>query len=156
MFNKRKYMKQWHQDHPEQGKQWLLNNPEYMKQYYIDNEGKIKQYRIDNIERRKGYQRQYRQTEAGKATTQRGNAQRRTIMNNIVNTLTVQEWEDILEQYNYRCAYCGIEFNCENLPTRDHIIPISKSGHNIKENVVSACQSCNSKKYNHVIVKVDD
>ena len=90
--------------------------------------------------------RKYRKTEKGKASSQRGHSNRRAKEKLIINTLTSKEWEDILEQYNYRCVYCGVEFNCENLPTRDHVIPISKGGNNVKENIVPACQSCNSRK----------
>ena len=37
------------------------------------------------------------------------------------------------------------------MPTKDHVIPISKGGHNTKENIVPACQSCNNKKYNKIL-----
>ncbi|MCK4464389.1 MAG: HNH endonuclease [Bacteroidales bacterium] len=37
-----------------------------------------------------------------------------------------------------------------NRETKDHVIPISKGGDNTKENIVPACQSCNSKKFNKI------
>ncbi len=119
---------------------WQKNNPENVRKYR-------KKYRENNPE----YQKQYLQTEEGKASAQRGNIKRQAKEREIINTLTSQEWLDILEAYNYRCVYCDVEFEVENMLTKDHIIPLSKGGHNTKENVVPACRSCNSKKYNKII-----
>jgi len=99
------------------------------------------------------YQKKYLLTEKGRACRQRSDCKRRTKGKEITNTLTSDEWFDILEKYNYRCVHCGVEFDCENLPTRDHIIPISKGGNNIKENIVPACRSCNSKKLSFSFVE---
>ena len=45
------------------------------------------------------------------------------------------------------CLYCGQQFNRPQL-TRDHVMPLSKGGLDIWENVVSACFHCNSRKAN--------
>ena len=45
------------------------------------------------------------------------------------------------------CMYCGHEFSRPSL-TRDHVLPLSKGGRDIWENVVSACFHCNSRKSN--------
>jgi len=99
--------------------------------------------------------RYWRKTEKGKANSQRGKTKRRAKERNIINTLTSQEWLDILEEYNYRCAYCDVEFDIENMSTQDHIIPISKGGDNTKDNVVPACKGCNSKKFNKILKEGD-
>ena len=174
----KQYQKQYYQEHKEyyneKSKQWYLAHKEEIKeknkQYYIDHKKEMKKYfkqhRIDHseerkeyntqwnlnhLEQRKKYCKKYRKTPEGKAAIQRGNIKRRERERNIVNTLTAKEWEDILEQYDYRCAYCGVEFNCELFPHKDHVIPISKGGDNVKENVVPSCQSCNSKKSNKIL-----
>jgi len=145
MSDKKEYMKKYNQEHKKEFK-------EYKKQYRIDNYEHRKEYmkkwRINNTEHIKQYGKQYYKTPDGRAAQQRAQCNRRRILANTLNTLTSKEWEDILEQYNYRCAYCGVEFNCELLPTKDHVIPISKGGDNTKENIVPACKSCNSKKNN--------
>ena len=105
-------------------------------------------YYLDNPEKMKGSKRRYNQTSKGKATKQRAKIKRRTNLGNVVNTLTAEEWIDILKEYKFKCAYCGREFTLFDRETRDHVIPISKGGDNTKENVVPACQSCNSKKFN--------
>ncbi|MFC0678926.1 HNH endonuclease [Lysobacter korlensis] len=45
------------------------------------------------------------------------------------------------------CLYCGREFPRSQL-TRDHVLPLSKRGRDIWENVVAACFPCNSRKGN--------
>ena len=43
------------------------------------------------------------------------------------------------------CLYCGRAFNRGHL-TRDHVIPLSRGGTDVWENVVTACGHCNSRK----------
>ena len=45
------------------------------------------------------------------------------------------------------CLYCGNEFHRPHL-TRDHVMPVSKGGRDVWENVVAACFHCNSRKGN--------
>jgi len=136
-------------------KKWRERNPEYGKVHHLVNRGKeleqVKKWRENNLEYRKRYKKEYYETEKGKATNQRNQCTRRAREKKIINTLTAQEWIDILKRYKFRCAYCDCEFTLFNRETRDHIIPISKNGDNIRENIVPACQSCNSKKNNKSI-----
>jgi 5-methylcytosine-specific restriction endonuclease McrA len=46
------------------------------------------------------------------------------------------------------CLYCGDHFSRGEL-TRDHVVPLSKGGIDVWENVVSACISCNVRKGCH-------
>ena len=43
------------------------------------------------------------------------------------------------------CLYCGRDCSRQHL-TRDHVVPLSKGGRDIWENVVAACFHCNSRK----------
>lgn len=43
------------------------------------------------------------------------------------------------------CLYCGNEFSRHAL-TRDHVVPVSRGGRDVWENVVCACFHCNSRK----------
>ena len=65
---------------------------------------------------------------------------------NAEGDFTLGEWNSKLEEYNYRCAYCGCELDTDII-TIDHVIPISRGGPNYIENLVPACRSCNSKKH---------
>ncbi len=48
---------------------------------------------------------------------------------------------------DHLCLYCGQQYS-RQLLTRDHVLPVSKGGRDIWENVVSACFHCNSRKAN--------
>ncbi len=56
--------------------------------------------------------------------------------------LTKAQWEEILLTHHYSCAYCGVSGKM----TQDHIIPISRGGSHIRDNVVPACLRCNQLK----------
>jgi hypothetical protein len=47
----------------------------------------------------------------------------------------------------FLCMYCGGEFPVDNL-SRDHILPVSRSGTDSWTNVVTACKRCNHRKAN--------
>jgi len=175
MFDMKEYQRQYYINNYEKvlkrHRQWYEDNPDYDKQYYEDNKDKklkkFKQYYKDNHkgirkQQKQHYEdnhekevervKQYLKTENGKATAQRNCTKRRAKMKEIINTLTAEEWLDILKEHKYKCFYCGKEFDLFDLPTKDHILPISKGGNNIKENVVPACRSCNAKKGNNIIL----
>lgn len=57
-----------------------------------------------------------------------------------------QEWIDLLEECNRRCAYCNREENPDSLLTADHKIPLSRGGTNWITNIAAACRKCNGAK----------
>ena len=50
------------------------------------------------------------------------------------------------------CQYCNSKFSQKEL-TLDHVHPISKGGRTSWENIVSACNPCNSRKGNKINIK---
>lgn len=50
--------------------------------------------------------------------------------------------QKIFERYNHTCIYCGRK---EDL-TLDHVVPLNGGGPHCEDNLVVACQSCNSSK----------
>ncbi|MBA2238630.1 MAG: HNH endonuclease [Lysobacter sp.] len=48
---------------------------------------------------------------------------------------------------SHLCLYCGRDCHRPQL-TRDHVLPVSKGGRDVWENVVAACFQCNSRKGN--------
>lgn len=48
----------------------------------------------------------------------------------------------LFERDNNQCMYCGKFFEAKQL-TRDHIVPSSRGGRDVWENVVAACRRCN-------------
>lgn len=79
--------------------------------------------------------------ELAKAQTDRRRALRRGATQ---STLTSKEWAFIKLSYDHRCAYCGKK---QKRLTQDHITPLSRGGTHTIDNVVPACQSCNSRKH---------
>lgn len=63
----------------------------------------------------------------------------------VVNTLTVEEWLELLYSSNGRCHYCGQTFALEQMAI-EHLIPLSRGGANAAYNVRPACGHCNSTK----------
>lgn len=55
------------------------------------------------------------------------------------------EYEDevrALKIYDNRCGYCGVKITDKNIEF-DHIVPISKGGKTIPENMIPSCVKCN-------------
>jgi hypothetical protein len=48
----------------------------------------------------------------------------------------------LFKRDRFLCAYCGQKFPHSGL-TRDHVLPKSRGGRDVWENVVTACRSCN-------------
>jgi len=52
---------------------------------------------------------------------------------------------------SYRCQFCGRsqhDLRHRECLTRDHLIPLSRGGHNGWSNVLTACSTCNTRKGN--------
>jgi hypothetical protein len=47
------------------------------------------------------------------------------------------------------CAYCGGRFHADEL-TREHIVPVSRGGHDTWMNCITACRACNGHKGNRM------
>ena len=52
----------------------------------------------------------------------------------------------------YTCQYCSLEFPRQHL-TLDHVRPLSMGGRTKWDNIVAACQRCNTAKGNKMIMK---
>jgi len=68
---------------------------------------------------------------------------RRALMARLPATLTAEQWQEILEEYDYKCAYCGRG----DVPLeQEHKMPVSRGGGYTKDNIVPACRACNLRK----------
>lgn len=63
---------------------------------------------------------------------------------------TFSEWELLKKQYNFTCPCCK-KSEPEIKLTEDHIIPLSKGGSDLIENVQPLCLRCNLKKHIKII-----
>lgn len=111
-------------------------------------EGKAKRKAYRETEKAKEIHRKYKTSLKGKLTNRKNAGIRKQRLKNmkLEGDLTVEQWQDIMAQHNYSCAYCNVRFS-ELIPaTIDHVIPMIKGGRHSADNVVPACRSCNSSK----------
>lgn len=57
-------------------------------------------------------------------------------------SVTAQSVRELFERFRCRCAYCGARGTLQE----DHVVPVSKGGPHIIENILPACVSCNASK----------
>lgn len=77
-------------------------------------------------------------------------SQRRAIKLGNGGSHTLEEWETLKAQYNWKCPRCKKAEPKIKL-TVDHIIPVTKGGSNNIENIQPLCQPCNSSKQTKII-----
>jgi len=71
-----------------------------------------------------------------------------------LGTHTYGEWELLKKQYGYTCPRCELSEPFDQRSkwlTEDHIIPLSKGGSDLIENIQPLCLSCNIKKHTLII-----
>lgn len=59
--------------------------------------------------------------------------------------VTSSKWEQALDEFDHRCAYCSCELTPDNTH-RDHFMPFARGGADDISNLVPACGSCNRAK----------
>lgn len=68
---------------------------------------------------------------------------RQSLKKNLPSTLTPVQWEYAKSYFDNKCAYCGEE----KFLTQDHLVPLKNGGEYTHNNIIPACQSCNSGKH---------
>lgn len=125
------------------GKKWKALNKEKHLKYN-------RKYKDENREIVNLKNSIYKKSEKGKISNQLAKYRRRMIKKNL-KSFTIQEWKLLLERAKNKCCICGVKFNKNNKPTKDHIIPLSKGGQNTIDNIQPLCYKCNLKKSNKII-----
>jgi len=116
--------KKYRKEHPEK----CIKTKESSRKYREKNKDKISQYKKDNRDK-------------CNVISQR----RRTRKKLLLSTLTIEEWKDCLDFFNCKDAYTGLDMK---IISQDHIIPLSKNGCYVRENIIP-CEKCvNSSKNN--------
>ncbi len=118
----------------------------YQKEYRATHRETARIYACEYGKKKKPSYRYYH-TENGKQKILLVQQRYHTRRRGLAATLTAEEWEEIKNQFGYKCVYCG---GMAKL-TQDHLIPVSKGGGLTKDNIVPACLSCNSKKRDKII-----
>lgn len=132
----RQYSRKWQELHPEKKKQ-------SSRDYSNRNRGKLNQWAINNPERAREIKRQYklRNPDRGRQDT----AKRRSLERKLPTTYTMEQWKGCKAHFKSSCAYCGKELKKLH---QEHFVPVTKGGGYTINNIVPACQRCNSSKNN--------
>lgn len=155
-MDRKEYLREWKKRNAERVREYRrreregeynsTDRSEYFQKYRDEHKEETRQYHQARrsqtspealrAERARQY---YTDIEASRAKAREYRNRRRA---NMQGNLTTEEWEEILWEFGYRCAYCQAE---EGL-TQDHVTPVSRGGRHSKENVVPACELCNKSK----------
>ena len=123
--------------------------------YQKDNPDKVKKYQKKDNEKRKEYiavyGRLYRKN-GGQTKWQRNNEDKikeyRKKRKNKNHDISIVEWNECLEFFKHKCAYCGMSESEAKVKynNRLHKEHVDHAGSNKIDNCVPACKSCNSSK----------
>lgn len=136
------YNKEYYSKHREESsiscKQWRENHTQERSDY-------LREWRENNFSYNLDWRKSHREEnrKIARESERRRRARKR-------NAIVEQIDEDkIYKRDCNKCVYCG---SVNNL-TLDHIIPIAKNGNHTENNLVIACQSCNSSKQDKPLEK---
>lgn len=136
-------VKQYYQEHKEK----LL---QYKQQYYQEHKEEKqqynKQYHQENKEQILQYKKQYDQTPQGQIVAFNAQAKRRKREETQGAGITKEQWLEMMNFFEWKCAYSGILVNTKNNRSIDHIIPLVKDGEHEVWNCVPMDKSLNKSK----------
>lgn len=164
--HKKEYMKQYKENNKdklsEYNKKWNENNKEHKKEYdkqrYEKNKEEIKEFNKQKYEKNKEYFKQYYENNKEeileKCKQWRENnpekqfnkcTKRRQLEESQGNGITKEQWYEMMEFFEWKCAYSGVVLNKNR--TIDHIIPLSKGGEHEVWNCVPMHRNYNTSKH---------
>ena len=118
-----------------------LCQSKYNKDRYIKNREKITY--IKKI---------YQQSEKGKEKNRLARSKRRKLVNwTCDKSINYNSTQAILKKQEYRCLFCDKDITKHESRHLDHIIPLSKLGKHIIQNVQRLCCKCNLSKGNKIV-----
>ena len=103
----------------------------------------MRQKRAADPEGTLAYTRQYRAANPERAKA--WDAKKRAVRRGAIagETVTAAQWREIKARYRQSCAYC---LQPSKRLTMDHIVPLSRGGRHLAENIAPACHTCNASK----------
>lgn len=139
----------WRKNNPDKAKElrdkWYINNPEKLKR-------SCKRWRDNNSKKVKEYNRIWNKNNPVKrlAYEIKRVALKKGIISEDIDLLQVYE------NHNWECGVCGkkinpkLKFPNPKSKSLDHILPLSKGGNHVSDNIRPAHLGCNSSKGNRI------
>ena len=142
----RRQMRRWRKANPEKDRE---NNSRYWKNNKEKRRASCRRYYAKDIEKSRKRIRQYAANNPDVMAEK--NRRRRAMLNNAKHE--PYNFKAICRHYGDVCLRCG---ESDVKLTIDHVVPISKGGHDIASNIQPLCKSCNSaKKDKHIDYRPD-
>ena len=133
-----------------------ISNKKRGKKYYYSKKGKatrrsyLEKPEIREREAARTKSNKYRAQKSAYAKSPKGKEKRRKYQqfrrarqSKARASLTENEWQKTLKDFEYSCYICGSRKNLE----QDHFIPISEGGDYSEGNILPACRKCNASKH---------
>lgn len=80
--------------------------------------------------------------DAAKLQIRKGRREHR--LKELPSTLTHKQWNDVLDHFGHKCAYCGKNGGVLH---QEHFIPAVKGGGYTADNILPSCPDCNQAKF---------
>lgn len=153
-FYDKKYYEEHKESYAKRGKKYYKENKEYFvehnKTYYEENKEELvkrsREYREENKEELAKKKRIYNKTSQGQVAIFNGNTKRRK-REQQGNGITPDQWLEMMNFFDWKCAYSGKSINVKENRTIDHIVPLAKGGAHEIWNCVPMDKSLNSSKH---------
>jgi hypothetical protein len=121
---------------------------------------KVWQEKWNNSETAKLSRKKYKKSQKGRMNDYKSRLKRRSVKYKV--SFTPIERKQILDRDKWKCQICGVKvhdrstgnWNTPNKANIDHIIPISKGGNSLPNNLQILCRTCNLKKHDNVEVQL--
>jgi len=115
-------------------------------------------YVIKQKEKQRETARLYRKTDTYKVHKRKGKAKRRALIRGATLTERIDPF-NIFDRDGWTCQICGVKTpkamrgkNKSNSPELDHIVPLSKGGNHVINNLQCLCRSCNGLKSDKYVI----
>lgn len=122
------------------------NNPQIFVQ-------KNQEWYQNHVEQKRAYNARYRKNNPKRISHYNG--ARRARKKGALGEHTIQEWEALKKEFDFRCLCCKKQepFSDQKFIwlTKDHIVPLKNKGTNYISNIQPLCRRCNSKKNDKTI-----
>ena len=146
------YGKQYREENKDEiakrNKKYREENKEKIKQYKEEHRDEIakqrKQYREENKEKIAEYMKQYR--EENPHISFNNHIKRRQLEESQGNGISKEQWLEMMNYFNWCCAYSGEKLNSKEVRTIDHIVALDNGGLNEVWNCVPMYRSYNCSK----------